>query len=321
MNTKRLAIGTAIVAIIAGCASVSGVVDGIRPDADISAQSVNELYETSRAGLMAGYQQGDNAIAAQYQSWKATATAPAAPGVHSGRYMMTYVNDIGHADYIEYSSNNPSMPIGTLIAKESFTVKGEGEFRPGPLFTMERVSLEDAPETDGWIYGRVNTNGRRMRTSQKFCHSCHDAFATQDSLGYPAKQVRLDYVAPVAGAPVASVGIGDIARGQQVFETCASCHQVGPDAQNAFGPVLSGIVGREAGSYSGYSYSAGLKAARAKGLVWDEQRLFEWLEDPSQFLKTYLEDDSASSNMPINFDDEQTRNDVIAYLASVSGGN
>ncbi len=322
MKINKFVLGAAALAIAAGCAGAAGgLTDSLRADADISAAAVNELYETSRTALMAGYQQGDNPIAAEYASWEGTATGPAAPGVHSKRYMMTYVNTVGHSEYIKYSSQNPTMPIGTKIAKESFTVKGEGEFRPGPLFTMEKVSADEAPDTNGWLYARVNTNGRPMRTSQKFCHSCHEAFSTQDSLGYPVRQVRLDYVAPVAGAPVASVAVGDAAKGKEVFETCASCHQVGPDAQNAFGPVLNGIVGRDAGSYAGYSYSAGLKAAREKGLVWDEQRLFEWLEDPSQFLKTYLEDDSASANMPIGFADEDTRNNVIAYLATVSGEN
>jgi len=321
MKLKNIAIGVAIVAAIAGCATVSGLTDNLRADANLPAEAVNRLYAASRADLIAGYQKGTNPIAADYPDWKATATAPAAPGVHSGRYMMTYVNEIGHADYIKYSSQNPAMPIGTLIAKESFTVKREGEFRPGPLFTMEKVSLEDAPDTGGWLYGRVNTDGSKMRTSQKFCHSCHEAFSTQDSLGYPVKQVRLDYVAPVAGAPVAAVATGDAAKGKDVFATCASCHEVGPGAANAFGPVLNDIIGREAGAYAGYSYSAGLKAAREKGLVWDEQRLFEWLEDPSQFVKTYNGDDSLSSKMPIGFADETTRNDVIAYLATLSGEN
>ena len=321
MNLKNTAIGAAAIALIAGCATVSGFTDSLRADANLSAEAVNDLYAASRADLIAGYQKGPNPIAADYPTWKATATAPAAPGVHSGRYMMTYVNEIGHADYIKYSSQNPVMPTGTLIAKESFTVKGEGEFRPGPLFTMEKVGLEDSQDTDGWLYGRVNTNGSKMRTSQKFCHSCHKAFSTQDALGYPAKQVRLDYVEPVAGAPVTAVAIGDAVKGKDVFATCASCHEVGPGASNAFGPVLNNIVGREAGAYAGYSYSAGLKAARDKGLIWDEQRLFEWLEDPSQFVKTYNGDDSVSSKMPIGFEDETTRNDVIAYLATLSGEN
>ncbi|MEQ1530436.1 MAG: c-type cytochrome, partial [Methylococcales bacterium] len=38
--------------------------------------------------------------------------------------------------------------------------------------------------------------------------------------------------------------------GEKAFSNCAGCHQVGKDATNAFGPVLTGVVGRK-GKYPG----------------------------------------------------------------------
>lgn len=299
--------------------TVADVVDLVRPNAALSDDDINELYLESRSEMIAGYQRGDNEIANAYDAWEPTATGPANPGVHSGRYMMTYVNDIGREDYVAYRSDNPSFPVGTKIAKESFAVKGERDFRAGPLFTMEKVAPGIADDTDGWVYDRVNALGRPMPTSQKFCHSCHQAFRTQDSLGYPAKKVRFGFVAASATGAAASVGAGDIKKGEAAFQNCASCHQVGAGAKNAFGPVLTDVVGRPAGSFTGYTYSPGLKAANEKGLIWDKQRLFEWLEDPSIFLQNYLGDEGARSKMPVGFDDPQMRNDIIAYLESLSG--
>jgi len=325
MGFAKIAGGALALAAIGGLGffyytaeTVGGLIDLTRADAEISDEAVNALYTENRDGLAAGYQKGSNEIANAYTAWAAAATGPANPGVHSGRYMMTYVNETGHDAYIAYSSQNPQMPIGTKIAKETFFVKGEGEFRRHPLFTMEKVGLEAAPETDGWIYGRVNENGRQMPTSQSFCHSCHTGFKTQDFLGYPAQHVRIGYEEPDTSLPPARFSAGDATRGEAAFQTCASCHNIGEGVSNAFGPVLTGVVGRPAGSYAGYAYSAGLQQVNARGLVWTEQRLFEWLENPSTFLKTYLGDDSLSSKMPIGFDDPQMRNDIISYLLSTN---
>ncbi len=111
---------------------------------------------------------------------------------------------------------------------------------------------------------------------------------------------------------------GDLERGKKAFQRCAACHQVGANAKNAFGPPLTGIVGRLTGSASEYSYSKGLSAANEKGIVWTQDLLFEWLENPSEFLKNKLGDQSLSSRMPVMFDDAELRRDVIAYLASIS---
>ncbi len=327
MRISRIIGGGLGIAIIGGLGffyysaeTVNGLIDLARPDAEISKEAVDTLYQNNREKLRAGYQKGTNPIAREYGNWGAAATTPANPGVHSGRYMMTFVNDLGLSTYTQYASQNVNMPIGTKIAKETFFVKGQGEFRRHPLFTMEKVGVENAPETDGWVYGRVNENGRQMPTSQAYCHSCHTGFKGQDFVGYPVKEARIGYSAPDFDdkTPPALVGEGDIERGKIAFQTCAACHNIGADATNAFGPVLTGVVGRDAGSYKDYSYSSDLQRAHDKGLVWDEQLVFEWLGNPSGFLRTYLDDESASSKMTIDFEDPQFRNDVIAYLKSVN---
>jgi cytochrome c len=39
----------------------------------------------------------------------------------------------------------------------------------------------------------------------------------------------------------------DPAAGEQVFQKCRPCHQIGEGARNLVGPVLNGVVGRPAG--------------------------------------------------------------------------
>ena len=69
----------------------------------------------------------------------------------------------------------------------------------------------------------------------------------------------------------------DAAAGEKVFLKCKVCHQIGDTAKNSVGPVLTGVVGRPAGTYPGYNYS---DANKKSGLTWDEATLKEYLKNP-----------------------------------------
>jgi cytochrome c len=53
----------------------------------------------------------------------------------------------------------------------------------------------------------------------------------------------------------------DAAAGEKVYGVCKTCNQIGPNAKNAIGPVLNGVIGRAAGTYAGYAYSAANKGS------------------------------------------------------------
>jgi cytochrome c len=69
----------------------------------------------------------------------------------------------------------------------------------------------------------------------------------------------------------------DAAAGEKVFLKCKVCHQIGDTAKNSVGPVLTGVVGRQAGTYPGYSYS---ETNKTSGLTWDEATLTDYLKNP-----------------------------------------
>jgi cytochrome c2 len=99
----------------------------------------------------------------------------------------------------------------------------------------------------------------------------------------------------------------DAENGEEVFKKCRTCHQVGDTAKNSVGPVLNGIIGRKAGSIEGFSYSPANKEAGSNGLVWTEEILFKYLENPMTFMpKTKM--------IFPGIKDAQDRKDVIAYL-------
>mgnify|MGYP001394914119 CR=1 FL=1 len=117
---------------------------------------------------------------------------------------------------------------------------------------------------------------------------------------------------------------GDPVKGEQIFKQCMMCHRIGPDAKNMVGPVLTGVIGRQSGTYPGYAYSALNKHAGENGLVWSEDLIFQYLPDPNAFLKKFLTDKgkpdlaTGTTKMTFKLANEQQRKDVIAYIKKFS---
>lgn len=104
---------------------------------------------------------------------------------------------------------------------------------------------------------------------------------------------------------------GNAQDGEDVFRKCQACHAVGPGAKNRVGPVLNDLFGRKPGTIEGFAYSAGNKKAGEGGLVWTEETLFKYLEDPRSFVP-------GTTMAFAGLKDEQDRRDVIAYLKTFS---
>lgn len=110
----------------------------------------------------------------------------------------------------------------------------------------------------------------------------------------------------------AAVGAeGDAEKGAKVFRKCKSCHMVGDEAKNRVGPVLNSTVGSAAASVEAFAYSDALSQAADAGLVWTEDVLDAFLENP----KEYLEGTKMSFR---GLRKPQDRLDVIAYMATFS---
>ncbi len=101
-------------------------------------------------------------------------------------------------------------------------------------------------------------------------------------------------------AEAGAAAAGDATRGRLVYRVCEGCHSVDEDD---IGPRHRGVVGRRAGSISGFAYSPAL---RASGITWDAATLDRWLTDPQRLVP--------GTRMFFNLQDPRDRADVIAYL-------
>jgi cytochrome c2 len=108
-----------------------------------------------------------------------------------------------------------------------------------------------------------------------------------------------------ASAALAQPPVGDVARGQALFQDrCSQCHVLGGQGM---GPDLTGVVGRKAGSAPNFSYTPALTAS---GLTWTPASLDRFLTDPRALVP--------GTAMRVKLIDPARRADVIAYLASLS---
>ncbi len=107
---------------------------------------------------------------------------------------------------------------------------------------------------------------------------------------------------------------GDAAKGKTVFKKCKACHTIEEGGKNRVGPKLFGVMGRQAGTVPKFRYSKSYVAAGEKGLVWNDDAVFEYLADPKAFIRKASENEKARSKMVFKLKKEADRWDVIEYL-------
>jgi cytochrome c len=88
-------------------------------------------------------------------------------------------------------------------------------------------------------------------------------------------------IALLGAAPQVAAQMVDGAR---VFQRCYACHSLDPAERNLSGPTLRGIFGRRAGTLDGFDYSPVVREAGGRGLLWTDETLDRFLEDPDEVI-------------------------------------
>lgn len=110
-------------------------------------------------------------------------------------------------------------------------------------------------------------------------------------------------------APAFASAEGDPEAGEKVFRKCKACHAVGEGAENKVGPMLNGIVGRQAATVEGFGYSPTLIELSEEGLVWTPEELDAFLTKPRDYAKGIKMTFAGLRK-------EDDRINIIAYLAT-----
>ncbi|WP_231592692.1 c-type cytochrome [Pelagovum pacificum] len=103
-----------------------------------------------------------------------------------------------------------------------------------------------------------------------------------------------------------------IDEGETMFRRCMSCHMIGDGATNRVGPELNNVMGEQAGQgHEDYDFSDAMIEAGENGLVWTEETLDAYLENPRDYVP-------GTKMTFAGLRREEDRTAVIAYIASFS---
>ena len=168
----------------------------VKDVADLSDQEREALYRDIQNQLQLGYAISGDPTAKHYQCWKRANTAPYRSATHGRRFVSNFVNAKAVA-YLQYEKTG-TLPVGAIIAKDSFGVAKDGTLTPGPLFVMEKMAKGFSYVSGDWRYAMIMPDGSLFGESNggnagrvEFCIGCHLAQEKQDHLYFVPKKYRI----------------------------------------------------------------------------------------------------------------------------------
>ncbi len=112
----------------------------------------------------------------------------------------------------------------------------------------------------------------------------------------------------------------DAQAGKTISNQCKSCHVFEADKPSRpTAPNIHDVYGSKAGQRSDFpKYSEGMQGAAAKGLVWTDENLMEYVNDPKAFL-IKVNGKEVKHAMFFALKDEQKRKEIVAFLKAIKG--
>ena len=148
----------------------------------LDAKEALAVYQNVRARMFSGYSGARNPAIADLDQWPVYNSAPYRSATHGQRYVNNYANPMARA-YGRYEASGP-MPVGAVLAKDSFTVTGKGDVFAGALFLMEKMPAGFNQASHDWKYTMIMPDGSLFGTTKgdgskrvAFCITCHEAVA------------------------------------------------------------------------------------------------------------------------------------------------
>ncbi len=137
--------------------------------------------------------------------------------------------------------------------------------------------------------------------------------------GFAAAVALAAGIATAQEAPTGDAASGETAFGRQ----CVSCHSVvSPEGEVVAGrgaktgPNLYGLMGRLIGSLEGFRYGESILKVAETEAAWDEAAFVAYVQDPTAWLRTTLDDARARSKMAYKVRSAEEAANLWAYLAA-----
>jgi hypothetical protein len=168
------------------------------PDADLTLApaAAEKVYKRLKKDMAMAFALSGQASIKRYQTWQRYNKTPYQSTQHGDRYLNNYGNKAAKA-YGQFEKSG-KMPVGAVLAKDSFTVLKDGQRLPGPIFIMEKMKTGFKPEFGDWRYSMILPDGSFLGETggegdqnMQYCGACHAAVpAEHDHMFYLPVQDR-----------------------------------------------------------------------------------------------------------------------------------
>ena len=166
-------------------------------DEEPTNEEIKQAQECIWDSLTAGYAKAPTPWAKDFTSWTNVSTQAYQSATHGNRYVMNFADSVAK-DYAKYEKSGV-LPVGSVLAKPSFSINGKGEVKPGPLFFMEKHEDGFDKEAQNWKYSMVTPTGKfnggaagPTPKGLRFCVNCHvNTGGEYDSLLYVPEDYRI----------------------------------------------------------------------------------------------------------------------------------
>jgi len=143
------------------------------------------VYDNVRTRMVRGYGQSGEMSANRYQQWELLNIQPYPSATHGNRYVNNYANAVAKG-YGQLKAGQ-KLAVGSILAKDSFTVTKDRSVFPGALFIMEKLGKGKSLDTGDWRYQMIMPDGSLFGDTQgtgagkvAFCAGCHAIVSDTD---------------------------------------------------------------------------------------------------------------------------------------------
>ena len=166
--------------------------------AKLTEQEATTAYECIQRDLAEAYVRSGIPAAGEYLEWTRYSTKPYRSKGHEYRYLNNYANEIADEYYSQYGDKLP-MPVGSILAKDSFVSNKGGRIVLGALTLMEKMPIGFNSETGDWRFTMILPDGRIMgstgdddQVAVEFCVECHTK-SKKDFMMFLPRRYRLGF--------------------------------------------------------------------------------------------------------------------------------
>ncbi len=164
----------------------------LRDPATLAPGEAQHIYDIAIRSLTAGYARSGVTAAESYSGWRRYNRVPYLSATHGNHYINNYANETARA-----YGRGGRLPVGSVIAKDSFSVTETGGILLGPLFLMEKMPNGFNYVSGDWKYSLIQPNGTLFGETNgpgservEYCISCHLAVEGQDHLYFVPRAYR-----------------------------------------------------------------------------------------------------------------------------------